>query len=91
LSAASRALFLHEALRAGGPGTLARLDSAHGPLRDRLAIAAGLPLEQLASRWLGHVIDARPSPMAVSPGVFLLSLAWSIALAALALSRRSLS
>jgi hypothetical protein len=91
LSAAARALFLHEALRAGGPGTLTRLDSAQGSLRDRLATAAGVPLEQLADQWLAHVIDARPSPMAVSPGVVLLSLAWSITLAALALSRRSLS
>jgi hypothetical protein len=91
LSATTRALFLGEVLRAGGEEAFARLRSAPGSLRERMAIAAGGSLNAAVDRWLAHLTKARPSPMAVSPATFLLSLAWSVALASLAMSRRTVS
>ena len=91
LSATTRALFLGEVLRAGGEEAFARLRSAPGSLRERMAIAAGGSLNAAVDSWLARVTAARPSTMAVSTATFLLSLAWSVALASLAISRRTVS
>ena len=88
-SVPTRLLFLGEVLRVGGPEAFERLLRTPGSLRERMAAAAGVSLDDITDRWLAHVMAARPAPMRVSPGTFLLSLAWSVALGSLAIARRT--
>jgi hypothetical protein len=78
------------ALRVGGREAYTRLmaDSLV-PLSDRLAHAAGVPLDSLIGLWHGAVVAARPKPVAVPPFGALVGIGWGLVfgLAALRSSR----
>jgi hypothetical protein len=87
-ASALRSLLLDETLRAGGPGAFDRLLAARGRVRDRLAAAAGIPVERLADRWRARLIAARPHSTRVGPVLLFASLGWSALLLSVALARR---
>lgn len=89
LSAESRRLFLEEVLRNGGREAYARLVSSGRPLRERLAEAAGAPLDTIARKWLARVLDARPEPMRVDAGLFLVAAGWCAVFTSIAITRRA--
>jgi hypothetical protein len=79
---------VEEVFRVGGPRAYERLVSAPGPVREKLAIAAGVPLSTVVSTWRARVLGARPEPMMVTPMVALAALVWCCAFTAVALGRR---
>jgi hypothetical protein len=57
----SRASMVAEALTQGGEGAFSRLiEDPDLSIKDRLALAAGMPADTLAARWRERTISARP-------------------------------
>jgi hypothetical protein len=90
LSAEARQLFVDEVFRAGGPAAYGRLMSSTGPLRERLQIAAGRPIEDVARQWLDRVRIARPETTRMAPGVLVVVIGWCTLFTGLAAMRRSI-
>jgi hypothetical protein len=89
LSAAVRFTFLREVLDTGGAGSFDRLVRTRGSIRDRLATAAGEPLDRTVRRWLDHVERSRPDPMPVPASMIVASLGWIGLVLALSLTGRN--
>lgn len=89
LGAEARRTFLDEVFRAGGEGAYERLLVTPGTVRERLSAAAGLPLEQVATRWRERVMRSRPADVQVSPALLLSTIAWCGAFVGIAAVRRS--
>lgn len=82
----ARGLLLTMAVIQGGEGALERLVVDSGlPLADRLAAAAGIPVDSLLSRWREAVMRSRPERVAVTAGGGWVMLGWSLAFFGLAL------
>lgn len=61
LGTLSRASMVAEALTQGGEGAFSRLIEDPGlSIKDRLALAAGMPADTLAARWRERTMSARP-------------------------------
>ena len=88
LSAPVRLMFLRTVLEAGGAQAYERLASGTGPVRARLASAAGEPLETTVRRWRARVVESRPERMHVPASLVLASLGWTSAVLGLTLIRR---
>ena len=89
LSATARFAFLREVLDAGGPGAFDRLVRSPGPLRDRVTLAAGEPLDRTVLRWLDRAERSRPERMRVPASLALASLGWTALILVLPLTRRA--
>jgi hypothetical protein len=57
------------ALEIGGDGALNRLFGAHGPVRDQLALAAGIPADSLIGLWRARVEASRPVHAVAMPAL----------------------
>lgn len=78
LSADARLLLVREALRAGGREAYRRLVVDSGaPIGQRLAGAAGIPLDSLVMRWRDRALAARPTPLIVQWWAGLAALGWA--------------
>lgn len=85
-SVTARASLANLALRQGGDAAFERL-AMHptGGLGDRLAFAAGVPLDSLLVLWRGEVLRARPATVAVSGASTAAALGWVALLGLMAL------
>lgn len=78
LSSQSRHLLVRMALMDGGRGAYGRLTRSAGrPLGERLALAAGMPLDSLIQRWRRAVLSARPTPVTLTPPIGWVALGWA--------------
>lgn len=78
LSENVRASFLTFALMQGGQGSFARLLSARGDVADRIATAAGQPIDKVVADWRTEVQRSRPDVNAGMTGSRLAVLFWLI-------------
>jgi hypothetical protein len=86
VSVGGRRFLLQEALDVGGDGAFERLTAAGNiPLADRLADAAGMPLDSLLARWSASIRAATPRGPARPAWELLLAAAWSAVLLAVVL------
>ncbi|HEY6807374.1 MAG TPA: hypothetical protein VI160_01200 [Gemmatimonadales bacterium] len=73
----ARQLLVSAALALGGPGAYDRLVAdTLASIPDRIAAAAGAPLDAVITRWRSDVLRARPAPPSVPLADGLLALAW---------------
>ncbi|MFI5234100.1 MAG: hypothetical protein ACHQXA_00175 [Gemmatimonadales bacterium] len=74
-----RQLLVHLALSFGGREAYIRLlADPEAPIPDRLAYAAGIPLDQLIGRWQAEVLAARPQPVKLPPLHLLAGFGWVV-------------
>lgn len=73
----AQATIVQSALRLGGRDAYRRLlaDPA-APIADRLAAAAGIPLDSLLARWRAEVVASRPAPVALPTWAFVVAMGW---------------
>lgn len=77
---AGRQLLMALALDAGGAGAFERLSAdTMATVEQRLADAAGVPIDTLLSRWADVVASETPGSAAPDPAEALLALAWCLA------------
>jgi hypothetical protein len=82
---AVRANLVRYALMLGGSGAFDRLANAKGPIADRIAAAARLPIDSVVSRWQENVMSSRSASTAIDATTALSSLFWACLCGALAL------
>lgn len=85
LTTESRHSFVRLALRTGGHAAYGRLLHSTGPLSERVAIAAGLPADSLATRWRATILEARPKTVTLVAAAAWTALAWTVVFGLLAL------
>ncbi len=86
LGAQARQFLLALAINAGGQRSYERLIAgAGGPLEDRIAAAANLPIDSLVSRWHAQVVAARPKTVAADARAAWAAVAWGVVLMVVAL------
>lgn len=84
---APRRVLLHEALRIGGAGALARLREPGGTIGARLVAASGVSQDSLLARWHRRMVAETGASIRTAPAVALASLGWTLLLAGLGLRR----
>jgi hypothetical protein len=78
----ARATLVDLALRLGGRGAYHVLATSEDmPIGDRLAAAAGVPIDSLISRWRAEIIASRPEPVALPPWGLWIAVGWVVAFA----------
>lgn len=82
-----RLLLLHEALRIGGTGAVARLRTTEGDIGARLSAASGVSEGELLARWRSRVTAAVGARARPSADVTLGALGWIVLLTGLSLRR----
>lgn len=74
-----RRALVAQVVRLGGPDAWGRLLASPGqPLEDRLATAAGMPIDSLMRVWRRGIIAARPIPVSVTPLAAVAALGWVV-------------
>lgn len=82
----ARQALLALALEMGGPGAFETLRaSAPGPMGERLARTAGVPVDSLLTRWRNAILAARPQTVAVTAAGGWTALGWATLLGLMAL------
>jgi hypothetical protein len=78
-----RATLVHLALRFGGRDAYRRLlANPAAPMTDRLAAAAGVPVDSLVARWRAQVMASRPATVLLPTWAFAVALGWTAFFAA---------
>ena len=78
----ARRLLVHVALRMGGREAYGRLLADSGAaLSERLARAAGVPVDTILARWRAAIIASRPKPVTLPGWGIIAALSWTIVLA----------
>jgi len=83
--AAVRQNLIRYALLVGGDGALDRLANTKGPIADRIAAAARMPIDSVVSRWHSNIMSSQNSSTAIDATTALSSLFWACLCGALAL------
>jgi len=79
----ARGTLVHLALRLGGRDAYRRLlANPAAPIADRLAAAAGAPVDSLVARWRAQVIASRPATVLLPGWAFAVALGWTALFAA---------
>jgi hypothetical protein len=79
----ARETLVHLALRLGGREAFHRLlASPDAPIADRLAGAAGVPIDSLVARWRAEILGSRPVPVTLPPWGPWIAIAWMAVFAA---------
>jgi hypothetical protein len=73
------------ALLLGGDGAFDRLAKSAGPISDRIAATARMPIDSVVSRWQSNVMSSQSSSTAIDATTALSSLFWACLCGALAL------
>ncbi len=86
LGAPARQALLAIVLEMGGSGAFEALNaSAAAPMGERLAGAAGVPLDSLVTRWRNEILAARPQPVSVTSAGGWTAVGWATLLGLMAL------
>jgi len=86
LGAPARQALLAIVLEMGGSGAFEALNaSAAAPMGERLARAAGVPLDSLLTRWRNEILAARPQPVSVTSAGGWTAVGWAALLGLMAL------
>lgn len=83
--AAVRQNLIRYALLVGGEGALDRLANTKGPIGDRIAAAARMPIDSVVSGWHSNIMRSQNSSTAIDATTALSSLFWACLCGALAL------
>jgi hypothetical protein len=81
LAPQTRSVLVRLALRTGGRNAYGRLmEHPTAPMGERLAHAAGVPLDTLLAKWRGKVVAGRPMPVSISLLGVLTGMGWFVLL-----------
>ncbi|MGH7532136.1 MAG: hypothetical protein ACREL4_02485, partial [Gemmatimonadales bacterium] len=87
LQGGSRQTVLRLALRLGGHDAWHRLtEDSSQAMGDRIAAAAGIPLDSLLARWQRAILATRPAPLALAPWMIAAGVGWVAAFGLLGLA-----